>query len=240
MQGFISRLEAALNARAKPMSQRQLGQACGLSTSAVAKMFKRGDEGQGPGFFRVAKMCDVLGITPNYLAGLDDMKPVVAGPVSNNRLMSFADQILTLAEEMADRPSLEKMHSLYLRGGARLEAFSSVQEYFDLFELPSVHGRPVVLRAGQKSLATMTIGQHGANDLQNAIDGVTSQDFHDHLMRDYQEAERVGWCSSPFMEMDIVSGSINQRIKADYSRLLLCVEDADGKRVILNYAKLIQ
>jgi transcriptional regulator with XRE-family HTH domain len=177
--------------------------------------------------------------SPNHLSGWDTVQPD-SDMLNPAMLHELALTFTTMIEQQAGRrPSVEKMTSIFRRGGGELSAFDEQRDYFDLFLAPSNSDRPTVIWAGPESLASIRIERQGMQDnapeLQSKIDAVKVPEFHQELAEAHQIAERAGtYFSLQKMDLPTPSG----RVVADFIRMLYLVRDGE-RDLILNFAKLI-
>lgn len=233
---FSSRLQERMKAVGK--NQRTLCAELGRSHSFLTPFVK----GMGsPRLVDSVELSKALNTSPNYLVGFDEIQPVPKRTETKKRLLDIVKTVdKAVLDPGSKRPTIERMMFLYTQGKGRLEAFSSANDYYDLFLPPSLNGKPVMYNAGPLSLASATINRLGRTDnaqhIQFLLDNIDSDEFHDKMKRDYVNAELNGFHNS-IEEMDVQTPDGPYR--ATYSRSLFYVHDKSPKKYILNFSKLI-
>jgi transcriptional regulator with XRE-family HTH domain len=245
MKQFLHRLKTAIDNSEYKENLRQLSLKCELSPNRISNLLN--DEQMsvskvGPGFFTICRICEALDITPNYLAGLDALRISRPDPLSENVDLA-ALQALEAAKASIisgkSPPTVDQLMRLYAKGGGRIEAFSRVSDYFDVYLNPGEDGdRMIVHQVGVKSLASVTLAEKTAEVLQTALDSIDNESFSTRLLNDYKRAGKIGILLTN-EELNVTMPNKPLRVKIDYTRLLLRLTDADGRSYIMNYSRLL-
>lgn len=230
---FRSRLEQAFNA-SKYTSHRDLSLAAGWSETRINRILtgQFANSKDGPGFFGLVRVCQKLGITTDYLSGVQKWRQ--SNPSTTLNAVAFLQSV---NQEMTP-PSLKALIRAYVRSGKRIEAFQPFLEYCDIYEVPNPKTRKIVVRSvGDKSLAALRMGEASAVIMQEAHDQAPPE-FQEQIFSAHERAFNAG--------MTVEPDSIDQRmenrpihVKIEYIRLTMRLADAAGKECVLNYCELI-
>lgn len=241
MQNLPIRLLRAIEKSSYKNSFRKLSREADLSTNFVSNLLnKENDTRVGPGFYSICRLCEVLGITPNYLAGLEEPR-ISAAPQSPEDLLVL--RTLEAAHSMTvsgnSTPTIDSLMKLFALSGGRIEAFSSVIDYCDLYFEPKEDDEHLrVKEMGKNSLSSLTLGCRDTDVLQAALKNVEDSEFKALLMNDYKRASKDGVLLSS-EELAVQMPNKPRRIKIDYTRLLLKLRNAQGETSILTFARLL-
>lgn len=186
----------------------------------------------GPGFFGLARTCQQLGVTPDYLAGINKWQ--MSQPSTDLNAMTLVNSL----KSAEAAPSIKELMRLYVRSGHRLEAFKDHIERCDIYELPDLETRKVKVRAvGNKSLAALRMGESNALILQEAYDAASAE-FQEQIYLSHERALNCGITVEP----DAIDQMMNNKpvhVKIDYIRVAMKLTDAAGQGCILVYCELI-
>lgn len=186
----------------------------------------------GPGFFGTARACKLLGITPDYLAGIEKWQD--HRPAATINALSLVNSVST---EM-DRPTVAGMIRRYVRSGQRIEGFTDVLGHCDIYENPhTTKGRAVVRSVGDKSLSALRMGVASVETLQTAYDEAA-----DDFRRRIHEGHRRAFDAGILVEPDAIDERMTNKpvhVKIDYIRAAMRLTDADGKECLLVYCEII-
>ncbi|MEP0155227.1 hypothetical protein [Pseudophaeobacter sp.] len=215
-------------------SHRDLSLASGWSETRINRILtgQFDHSKDGPGFFGLVRVCQKLGITTDYLAGVKKWRQ------SNPGVTMDAVSFLQSVSQEYSPPNLKTLIRSYVRSGKRIEAFTPFLDYCDIYEVPDQETRQVTVRSvGAKSLAAMRMGEASA---------VIMQEAHDQASRSFQEQIFSAHLRAFNAGMTVEPDSIDQRmenkpihVKIEYIRLTMRLADADGKECMLNYCELI-
>lgn len=238
MDGFKQRLRQAINRCGEP-SLRQISIKAGFAETHLANLLGNPDlerSTTGPGFFGIARLCEVLEITPNFLAGVSDLKLSSHDASLDKEALSIAELISDLVTSANSRPTEGQLFSAYVKGGARLEAFANYMDYCDLLDAPST-GKPLnLLHVAPNGLTAAALGSTDPQIVNQAVSTAVDQDFARRMFAAHQEAEEKGYLVS-LEDIDVRTKSLAKRIRAQYVRTLFALTDAEGRKYILNHAK---
>jgi transcriptional regulator with XRE-family HTH domain len=181
-----------------------------------------------------------LGTHPNYLLGWSDNPNRDAPPQLDDAIYQIAQTLTSIAQyEAEERPSIERMSYLYLKGGGHYEAFEPLVRFFDMFLPPSESATPVVVWSGEESLSTIAIGRRGMSNnapyLQKKLDEEATPAILGEMTEAHALAEERGDHSS-LREMDLPTR--DGIIKFDYKRELYLIRRG-SKPLILSFCKAI-
>ncbi|WP_413219110.1 hypothetical protein [Tritonibacter mobilis] len=231
---FRKRLETAFQS-SKYRSHRALSlEVDGWSETRVNRILSgQFDESKdGPGFFGIVQVCEKLGITPNYLAGVTNWKQ------PDDATQMNAVSYLEAFKQGHEAPTVEAMSRAYMRSGARIEAFEPFSDYFDVYEAPDFENQKVTaLRVGKKSLAAMRMGVANHVVMQEAYD-LAPPAFQQQIFEAHKRAFEAGMT----VELDAIDERMENRpvhVKIDYLRVAMKVTDAKNQPYILVYCQLI-
>ena len=238
MDGFLDRLRIAVD-NSDYKSLRQISIDSELSENNLANILNNStieNSKSGPGFFAIARICKTLGITPNFLAGINDIDAAQASPVIDEHASGLATALAELVSDAKNRPSESRLFGMFIRGGARLEAFEHVMEYCDLLEAPS-SPRPLhLLHVAPKGMTAKAIGTLDVEKANLAVQTTADECFRENMLAAHRKTEANGYLVT-IEDINVTSQSIAKRIRESYVRYLFCVEDAKGKKYILNHAR---
>ncbi|MGR3813429.1 MAG: hypothetical protein ACU0AU_05005 [Cognatishimia activa] len=231
---FRERLEEAF--KDSPFtSYRQLSVASDLSVSRIHRLLsgQHDNSKDGPGFFSVIRICENLGITPDFLAGISE-KWKNATPGQTMEAITLIDSLT----KSFDRPTTKELARLYMRSGQRIEAFEQYMDYFDVYEALDFESRRVKIRSvGDKSLSTIRMGKSSEVILQDAYDNA-SPEFQEKIFAGHER----GWNSGFLCEVDSINERVPNRpvhVKIDFLRVAMRVTDAEGSETLLIFCELL-
>lgn len=230
---FRERLNQAFEA-SKFSSHRDLSLASGWSETRINRILtgQFDHSKDGPGFFGMVRVCQQLGITTDYLSGIQKWRQ------SNPGTTMDAVTFLQSVSEEYSPPSLKSLIRAYVRSGKRVEAFAPYLDYCDIYEIPDTSTRKVVVRSvGSKSLAAMRMGEGSPVIMQEAYDRAPIE-FQEQIFTAHQRAYEAGMAVEP----DAIDQRMENKpihVKIDFLRLTMRLSDADGKECMLNYCELI-
>lgn len=241
MQTFREKLSAALEA--SKFNKRSLSLAAGLGERTIANLLNSEDvdtTATGPGLFSMARVCDELDISLDWLAGRQEaMRGLKAAEI---------DLALTIQRFKSATPhdtedgaviSPSYMMRQFVRSGGMLEGFRDVLSYCDRYAPPNTTDEPVKLIAqGANSLSAITMGGCNRDVRQMALNAAASNELRKQLLRDHIEAKERG-CLTTVESLNIQMPNRPIRTKMDYTRVILNVENDDGERENLVYSSLI-
>lgn len=236
---FRERFERAYKASSFE-SYRSLSLASGWSESRIQRIMKGqfDNSKDGPGFFGIARVCQQLKITPDYLAGIHRWKECDSQPAASNNAKLNASQFLQVFEDEHSPPTIKQLVHTYSRSGARIEAFGKHLDYFDTYDLPDHNSRLIQIRdVGSKSLSALRMGEANPLLLQEAFNAASDQlreKIYDHHCRTIDQ----GIC----IEVDSINEAMSNHpvhVKIDYVRVSMKVKDHQGQESILIFCELI-
>lgn len=215
-------------------SHRQLSLDIGWSESRINRIItgQFDDSKDGPGFFGLVRACERLGVTPDYLAGIHKWSQ----PSSDSTLNAV--NLLKSVNKENKPPEIETMMGLYVRSGARLEAFLKHKDYFDLYEAPNTDTQRIkCTHVGAKSLSALRMGEGNPVILQEAYDKAPApfqQRIFDSHLRAYEGGLTV--------EVDAIDERMENKpvhVKIDYIRVAMSLSDVNGDQHLLIFCQLI-
>ncbi|MBU2981916.1 hypothetical protein KO498_08815 [Lentibacter algarum] len=239
---FYDRLKRAIDASLKFHGSTEKAAAAGGRSQHYLDMVLA--EKTEPGFFFVAQLARELGISMNYLAGVTnepfDISTLMPGDNMDPAALGFFDQISGKLRQAAlkrgSEPTFHDVLELWHQHEKKLEAFETIIEWFDIYEVPDAKADGIQLvRMGSNSLAARTLESANLSTLQYALDHV-DDDLKSGLLNAYRDAAS----GKPILTEEVLNvrapGS-NQKIELKYFRLLLRVVCKDGKATILSYSQ---
>ena len=215
-------------------SQRALSIASGWSESRINRIItgQFDNSKDGPGFFGLIRACEQLGVTPDFLAGINKFQKNDASMALN--AASFLESV---SQDMST-PSIKSLIRTYVRSGHRLEAFRKFKPYCDIYDVPNDTDRKVrVLEVGERSLAALRMGEASELVLQEAYN-TASEAFQEQIYLSHRRAFDLGMTVEP----DTIDQRMENRpvhVKIDYIRVAMRLHDATGAERILIYCELI-
>lgn len=215
-------------------SYRSLSLASGWTASRIHSILTGNfdDSVHGPGFFGVARTCQQLGVTPDYLAGINKWQ--MSKPSDDLNALTFVSSL----KQANTAPSIKELMRLYVRSGKRLEAFTDYIDRCDIYEEPIQENRSVTVRSvGKRSLAALRMGEANPLILQEAYD-TASAEFREQIFKSHERALQRGITVEPDA-IDQVMSNKPVHVKIDYIRVAMHLSDASGKGCILIYCELI-
>ncbi len=210
-------------------SLRALSNDSNLSDSRVHAIVSGGfdDSPHGPGFFSLVRLCENLGVTPDYLAGISD-KWRSPSPGQALNAMALLDSI---SIDFARRPTIKELSHLYLRGGQRIEAFQAHMDYCDIYAPLNLETRRVKITAtGPKSLSTVRMGQSSPAILQHAYDNAPEA-FQEKIFAGHERAWNAGF----LCEVDSIDERVPNKplhVKLEYIKVSMRLQDAEGNECL--------
>lgn len=211
-------------------------------------------EKKGMGLYNVMRLAQKLGTTVAFLSGETDV--VSPERAAENSAALHAHAFDAIANQTrTDRPtSSDRLIRLHRSSGGQIEAFSELLELCDQYEPPKAGDtRPKLMRVGQRSLSTITLGKPDLKAMQEAFDKYgaeqTSAESDDddarakrqellETVEDYDRAMRRGpYCD--YVERDVSMPNMPKRVKVDIIRTLLPVTSRDGQQSLLLFASLL-
>jgi hypothetical protein len=236
---FRARFERAYEA-SDFESYRSLSLASGWSESRIQRIMKGqfDNSKDGPGFFAIARVCQQLKITPDYLAGIHRWKESNTPPKAPPNASLNASQFLQVFAEEHKPPTIKHLVHTYTRSGARIEAFGKLLDYCDIYDLPDHERGLIQIReVGSKSLSALRMGEANPLLLQEAFNAASDhlrQKVYDHHCRTIDR----GVC----IEIDSIGEAMSNHpvhVKIDYLRASMTVKDHQGQESILIFCELI-
>lgn len=215
-------------------SQRALSIASGWSESRINRIVtgQFDNSKDGPGFFGLIRSCEQLGVTPDYLAGINKFNHSEQATALN-----AANFLQSISQDLG-APSIKSLIRTYVRSGHRLEAFRNFLPHCDVYDVPDQENQRVnILEVGEKSLAALRMGEASALVLQEAYD-VAPPAFQKQVYESHLRAYELGMTVEP----DAIDQRMENRpvhVKIDYIRVAMRLHDANGTERILIYCELI-
>ncbi len=231
--GFRERLTKAFEA-SDFQSHRSLSHAAGWSESRINRIItgQFDNSKDGPGFFGLVKICQVLHVTTDYLAGVEKWSK--SNPTTTLNAVNFLDSIAAGHSP----PTIKSLMHAYVRSGHRLEAFSSFMDYCDVYGLPTSEDRRVTVHSvGKKSLSALRMGENNHVILQDAYDQA-SPEFQEQIFSSHLRAYQAGITVEPD-SIDQVMENRPVHVKIDYIRVAMRLKDASGQEYIVIFCELI-
>lgn len=213
---FRNRFSLAVSA-SPYKSLRSLSLDSGFSVSHLHKIHSgRYDHSvTGPGCFGVARVCDTLGVSPNYLLGFQE-RP---------------------GARLAEGATIEQMFERYEQSGGRLEGFSDVISYCDIYTEPK-DGKANLEVLGPLSLQAQKAGKDAAT-LQREYEA-----SGDEVVRTIYERQRRAWDQGSLVEVAyidkrLVSRPLHARFAYIFAGFRVCTM-AGAERLIVLARKIEQ
>ncbi len=200
-----------------------------------------------PGYSSVVKICSVLGLTPNMMAGLSDQISLSAEEIDNNIVTAQAERILTAISREAHRklsqrgvhPLIDDVLTWWHQQHGVLSNFDGLAEHVDLYVAPEPSSAlPEPYQVGQKSLAAKSFGIESAEHLRYLF-----TTFDENLFEQVRLAHVETTRGDPqlsIQEIDVVLPRHTFPLRFTYKRLLLPVKDTDGNSYVLNYSQALE
>ncbi|WP_238368260.1 hypothetical protein [Mesobacterium pallidum] len=187
----------------------------------------------------MARIARLLGVTLDYLAGHGRIHP---------QSLKVGDQALIDHASSAMRAQIEGLHEnltadgllrLHAKSGARIEAFADFLDRADRYNVPTYEdGGLHVIEVGARSLSALTMGENNLETLQQALDLVTDDGLRRRWVTDYAMAGHRGTLVT-LEALDVQMPNKPVRVRIEFVRTLLCVQDVTGNRSILNFSLLV-
>lgn len=247
MQGFRDRLRTAISRSRYNANIQALSISAGMGKSTLYNIINNDNldrSTQGPGFFAIARAAALGGFSLDYLAGTGPWRDLetaeTPNPSNNAALRAHAEAALTAQDLFGrSRPTVDGLQRLHAKSGGRIEAFTPYLDYCDLYLAPTPEEANIrVHRVGKLSLAAVTMGEPSVETLQTALDRVDDAPLRAQWVKDYAFAAQRGTLGS-IEELDHKMDNRPIKVKMQYLRLLLRLENAEGDVVILNYSSLV-
>lgn len=241
MHCFRERLQLALDSSTH--NRRTLSLAAGLGERTIANILGNKEldtSPTGPGLFAMARVCEELGISMDWLAGREE---AMRGLKSAEKelamtIQRFKSAIPTETDSGAIL-SPNYMMRLFVRSGGMLEAFEDLLSYCDRYEPPKSIDDPIkVLAQGSNALSAITMGGSNPDVLQMALNSASDGALRKKLVSDHIEASKRG-CLTTVESLDVQMPNRPIKIKMDYTRVILNLKTKTGKKENVLYASLI-
>lgn len=244
MKGFRQRLQRAIDASDHYKNVYDLAETAGLGRKTIYNMLRdeRLDHSQtGPGIFGISRVAALLGVSLDHLAGQNQIRAAArkaeqgSDPLATHVLTSLNAQAMTSDDTIsADAPL-----RLHTKSGARVEAFSHWIDRADQYFIPANDDCGIkVKHVGDHSLSAITMGTASAELLQTALDTVDDKALKTRWKDDYRTAAQRGMLVT-VETLDVQMPNHPVRVKMDFVRCLLCVQDAEGDKSVLNFSLLV-
>ncbi|WP_166417573.1 helix-turn-helix domain-containing protein [Cochlodiniinecator piscidefendens] len=195
-----------------------------------------------PRFATVVKICDVLNITPNQLAGVDKEMTVSLSPKLNNfaerKAAEVADQIVLLANRRlrTGQPTIEDILTWLASTGGVIGETDQFWSYIDLHQVPEKDAMRIdPVSIGSKGLTPKILKTDSIERLNDFIDELpeeTRQKLVVEYRQVFQERLSISECT---MTVHLPEFDINYDV--NYLRLLKPVKDQLGNDLILNFSQ---
>ena len=233
---LLSAVEAYLDANNS--DRRELAKASNIGYSTLSSILTSDSldhSSSGPGIHTMARLCCELRVP------LSDFTRQANAPQSVRAVDPLEKPlgIKVNQEEIAGLPWLSTSVAarLFVKGGGRREAFSSIIEYSDEYEPPRADDKSLkVVRMGRKSLAAMTLGTHSIRALQNALTNIEDLELKKRWLSEYRQAIQAG----QFHFVDALNHTLpktGKKVRLDFFKALYTVSDAQGRKTILNFSR---
>jgi len=195
----------------------------------------------GPGLFAMSRVANLLETSLDDLVG--PPRIFASGQEANAHKHLIADHVVRTLNSQGslsvDRLSVDILLRLHMKSGGRIEAFEPYMSYCDQYFAPTEEAsRIVVQRVGNQSLAAITMGQASCETLQIALDNVEAPELRQRWLRDYREALNRGTLVT-LESLDVQMPNRPIRVKIDFMRCLLGVQDQAGEHSLLNFSLLV-
>lgn len=236
---FRARFERAYEA-SEFESYRSLSLASGWSESRIQRIMKGqfDDSKDGPGFFGIARVCQQLKVTPDYLAGIHRWKESTTPPETLTNAALNATQFLQVFAEEHKPPTVKQLVHSHSRSGARIEAFSKHFAYCDIYDAPDHDRRLVQIReVGSRSLSALRMGEANPLLLQEAFNAASDK-LREKVYEHHCRTMERGIC----IEIDSIDEAMSNHpvhVKIEYLRVSMLVKDHQGRESILIFCELI-
>jgi transcriptional regulator with XRE-family HTH domain len=226
------------------MTYQELSREIGQGDRYISNLLKSQSD---PGFSTVAKICAVLGVTPNQLTGVDDSLTLQTSPATEKMVQRQADKLLLQVSNLARQrlaaggisPTIDDLLEWWHREDGVLWDFERFSEQIDLYAPPEATSRAIEpVRAGRDSLASRSFGTEDTESLRRFIRALPD-DMNEKLVLDQVETHRQGPKIS-IEELVIKLPDVNTPAIFKYKRLYLPVRDLNGSEMILNYSQAIR
>ena len=188
----------------------------------------------GPGIFGLSRVAYLLGTSLDDLAGMKRGDRSV--DMHSQRVLEHL--LLSVAKNEGRTISSDGLLRTYRRSGGQIEAFNDLLDRCDQYEIPKPDDtHPKVIAVGKYSLSAITMGSNSRELLETSLRDMSDQELLRRTMHDYREASSRGTLVT-LEERDIRMPSKPIKVKMDYIRTLLRVEDPNGKATLLLLALL--
>ena len=155
----------------------------------------------------------------------------------------LAEQILRSSIGDASRaddepPTCDDVLNWWHSNGGRLREFDGFRSYVELFDPPDTAiMRPMPHRMGARSLAAREMHIDTAQQLQRSFDGSEPEVVLSVALAHANTLEGKPKLSYHSILIEL---SADELVKLNYSRLLLPVQDEDGRRYVMNYSRAVR
>jgi transcriptional regulator with XRE-family HTH domain len=240
---FHTRLGEALDAsRIYRGNRAKLSRALGMSPNYISTILSTG---ANPNWDVAVRIARELRVSLSYLGGLSDhpydMSDMATTSPLSGPAMDFFDQISSSLRQAAilrgEEPTIDDFMLLWYKYGHHLTGFGPALDWADLYLAPAPGDAGLMVHAvGPKSLAARTLGRSDTGALQYALDHVQDAELRARLFRAYLEAAR----GNPILSqehLDVQAPGHAERIRLDYTRLLLPVIGEGGQAMVLSFSK---
>lgn len=240
MQSFRARLRSAIDS--SPIYRKRASQLsidAGLGEKTVNNILndKRLDYSKtGPGIFGMARVASLLDISLDNLVSTTPEKQ--SKPV--NPFKEHVEHSLKIQSETEQGIiSSDSLLRLHMKSGGRFEAFEAVLKHCDQYSIPNEADTDLsVIKVGSSSLSALIMGNDNADMLQSALSLTQDDDLKARWIKGYRLAAEFGALTT-IESLDSQMPNRPVRVKIDYLRVLLAVQNSNDERIILNFSLLL-
>lgn len=241
MKGFRERLQGAIDASQYSKDIWRLSLDAGLSKKTVWSIVKdqKLDVSQtGPGFFGMARVAALLNTSLDHLAGT--APPIRSVSTGSSRLLSHAGGAIAGQQlPIGETPNADGLLRTYAKSGGMLAAFTDHLDYCDQYKAIGPQDKGLtVLAVGARSLSAITMEQQSTELLQDALNTVPDGELKARWVADYSSTLESGPKVS-LETLDVQMPNHPVRVKMEFIRVLLPVQNKAGQTLILNFSLLV-
>lgn len=238
MSEFHQRLDRAI--QISGLSYRELSIRIGVGEAYITNLLRKQSD---PGFGTTQKICQVLGISLNELAGMGEKVEIASTRFEEADIDRIAQGVYSrLATEtwintfpQGQRPSIDDVLNWWINQNGVLHNFDQISEYVDLFTPPTETSQMITPhKLGATSLVSMAFGIDNNEKLHKILETL-DESQNERILISHRETS----LGRPVLSVETLDVGIAEkgRVKVQYKRILLPVRDLSGRSFILNYAQ---
>ncbi|SMP32030.1 hypothetical protein [Shimia sagamensis] len=244
MKGFRAALGDAISCSEEYKNDvYRFSEDAGLGRKTIYNILRdtRLDESKtGPGIFGMARAAALLNTTLDALTTERKLPKVETATKSIKPLATHTlETLISQVEADENRLSVDALLRTYAKSGGRIEAFVPWLDRCDQYHPPNARSKRLECKeVGQQSLAAITMRCADKDVLQEAVDTLEDRELADKWRRDYAKASKLGTLTT-IENLSIQMPNQPVKVRMEFLRCLLHVEDAEGTKTILNFSLLI-